>query len=366
MYDELVKSKANQEPENSTDELGSALGNRLNSFRKSGRRKAIKVTPNQSVTMKLLQDSSLLPMLVEPAHEYTNIFEWLKKNREQWYSAFLKNGALLFRGFNIDSIEKMEAFSDATIDVIYKDNAEHKPVNANGSVQIPVDYAEDQHLLWHNENTFNLTWPKKAIFACAQPAAEGGETPIVDGRLIYQELEPKLRQKFIDKGVMYVRNYETDDYIGLSWKKIFNTDSRDIVEQICLKKNIEFEWKSGDRLVTRSIRPAVLKHFETGELCWINQAQHWHFSCLSKQTQDAISKIYKEEDYPRNCYFGDGSRIQDFEMQQVLDLYRENEVVFQWQKGDAILVDNQSTAHARNPYKGQRKILVCFGDMASF
>jgi alpha-ketoglutarate-dependent taurine dioxygenase len=349
---------------NNNDAL--TLHTRTKNFNKGRRRQAISINPAQPVTMKPLNSDQLLPMLIEPAYEQVELMHWLCNNKSEWQELWLKHGAILFRGFNIDTVEKMEQFSQATIDNIYKDNTEHQPVNASGSVQVPVDYANDQHLLWHNENTFNQSWPTKAIFACAQPAAEGGETPLVDGRKIFEQLDPDIRERFLNKGVMYVRSYGTNDFVGLSWKKVFNTQDKAVVEEICRQRNIEFKWKKNDHLITRAIRPAVLQHPQTKQWSWINQAQHWHFSCLPQQTQDAISTLYCEEDYPRNCYFGDGSKIDDEIMQNILDLYRKNEVVFTWQKGDVALVDNRTIAHARNAYQGERKILVCFGDLMSF
>jgi hypothetical protein len=76
--------------------------------------------------------------------------------------------------------------------------------------------------------------------------------------------------------------------------------------------------------------------------------------------------VFAEEDLPRNCYFGDGSAIPDESMRRILDVYRELEVSVPWQKGDVILIDNILAAHGRNPFVGERKILVAMGDMVAF
>jgi alpha-ketoglutarate-dependent taurine dioxygenase len=41
-------------------------------------------------------------------------------------------------------------------------------------------------------------------------------------------------------------------------------------------------------------------------------------------------------------------------------------VKFAWQRGDIMLLDNVLTAHARNPFVGERKLLVAMGDMRSY
>jgi alpha-ketoglutarate-dependent taurine dioxygenase len=50
-------------------------------------------------------------------------------------------------------------------------------------------------------------------------------------------------------------------------------------------------------------------------------------------------------------------------MQRIGELYEECAVRFDWQKGDAILLDNMLVAHARDPFEGPRKIVVAMADM---
>jgi alpha-ketoglutarate-dependent taurine dioxygenase len=39
--------------------------------------------------------------------------------------------------------------------------------------------------------------------------------------------------------------------------------------------------------------------------------------------------------------------------------------MFPWQKGDIISLDNMRTAHARMPFKGERRIAVAMAGMTS-
>ena len=101
-------------------------------------------------------------------------------------------------------------------------------------------------------------------------------------------------------------------------------------------------------------------------MAWFNQAQHWHVSCLDQATREATLDLFKEEDLPRQCYYGDGTSIEDWEMAEILETYRRHEVSFAWQRGDVMMLDNILTAHARNRFVGERKLLVTMGDMLSY
>jgi alpha-ketoglutarate-dependent taurine dioxygenase len=126
------------------------------------------------------------------------------------------------------------------------------------------------------------------------------------------------------------------------------------------------EWKAGNLLRTRCVRPATVRHPRTGEWTWFNQAQHWHISCLDPATRESVVALFAEEDFPRNCYYGDGSTIADEEMRAVLDTYAQLEVVFPWERGDILLLDNLLTAHGRNRFSGERKLMVAMGGMLSY
>jgi alpha-ketoglutarate-dependent taurine dioxygenase len=129
---------------------------------------------------------------------------------------------------------------------------------------------------------------------------------------------------------------------------------------------MDFEWKDNNSLRTSCMRPAAIRHPATGEMSWFNQAQHWHVSCLDPATRQSMLALFSERDLPRNCYYGDGSPIEDAVMMEILDVYRSLEVSFPWAQGDILMLDNLLAAHARNQFAGERKLLVVMGDMLSY
>lgn len=311
------------------------------------------------------QDRGPLPLLVEPSAEGVDLADWAAGNRSWVDEGLGRHGAILFRGFGIATPESFERFASKVCGELFDENGEHPRESVSGNVYTPVFYPAGKHLLWHNENSFNHKWPSKILFCCARPADHGGETPLVDSREVYRRIDPTVRDRFERKGVMYMRHYGAGP--GLDWQTVFRTQDPAEVEARCASEGFEVTWKDGGTVLrTRCVRPAVLRHSVTGEPCWFNQAQHWHIACLDPETRSSIRESYREEDFPRHCYYGDGSPIEDSVMEEILGIYQELEVCFPWQAGDVVLVDNVMAAHGRNPFSGPRKILVALGDMKSW
>jgi alpha-ketoglutarate-dependent taurine dioxygenase len=336
---------------------------KLNKFLKTVP-KTVNLAQQDVVTIGLLQPEESLPGLIQPAVDDVDLAGWAATNKDLIETTLGKHAAILFRGFNINSVAAFERFALTLCSELFKENGEHTPVSASNNVQTPVFYAPEKKLLWHNENSFNQSWPLKIFFCCVQPAEAGGETPLVDSRKVFQLIDPAVRERFMEQQVMYVRNY--GDGVGRDWQTVFRTTDKDAVEAYCQANAIQFEWKSDNRLRTRQVRPAVTRHPKTGDLAWFAQLQHWHISCLDPATRTSLQSMFQEEDLPRNCYYGDGSPIEDSVIQAISDVYQQLEVSFPWQKGDLVLVDNMLAAHARNAFVGERKILVALGEMSSF
>jgi alpha-ketoglutarate-dependent taurine dioxygenase len=326
--------------------------------------KKLRAAQESLVKKEFRHPSETFPLVVKPLSEETDLVGWVKSNRQAVELDLQKHGALLFRGFSIDLMTEFEFFAGALCTELFDENGEHPRNVVSGKVYTPVFYPADQHLLWHNENSFNYRWPTKIFFACMLPAQHGGETPIADSRQVFDRINPTIRERFIQKGVMYVRNY--DAALGLDWQAVFQTTDKSEVERSCRAAGMEFQWKDNGQLRTRAVRPAVIPHPVTGEMSWFNQAQHWHVSCLDPATRESIVSVFREEDYPRHCYYGDGSTIPDAAMMEILDVYRRIEVSFTWQAKDIMMLDNILMAHARNQFSGERKLLVAMGDMMSF
>ncbi len=328
--------------------------------------KSIKPKPVVLQNERLVQITTLpggetLPLVIQPESIKVDLVNWARGQKQFLEDALLKHGGILFRGFDVSSSLEFEQFAATICPDLFSENGEHPREEVSGNVYTPVFYPPEKKLLWHNENSFNASWPMKIWFFCGKPADEGGETPVADSRRVFQLISPHTREQFLQKQIMYVRNYGTG--LGLNWQTVFRTTSKEEVEAYCRREAIEFEWRGEERLRTRQVRPAVAKHPVTGEYVWWNQATHWHIACLEPEVRTSLLAMFAEEDLPRHCYYGDGSPIEDGIMDEIQAAYQAAEICFPWQQGDILMLDNMLAAHARNPFKGTRKLYVSMGNM---
>jgi alpha-ketoglutarate-dependent taurine dioxygenase len=300
--------------------------------------------------------------LIVPAAPDVDLLSWAAANTEAIQRELAEFGALLFRGFGIDQIDRLRDFARVFSDQLLPYVERRSPRTELGErIYTSTIHPADQYIHFHNTTSFSHQWPRTIWFACLQPSESGGRTPIADCRKALADLDPEIRRRFEEQGVAYVSNYY--DGMGLTWQTTFQTTDRDDVERYCSEHGIEWEWLGGERLRTRSRRHAVIEHPHTGQLSWFNQAHHFHVRSLEPDTSSSLLSTFAEEDLPRNSYYGDGSEIEPDTLEHLYACYRDNENSFDWQRGDVLMLENMTVAHSRTPYRGERLIALALADM---
>lgn len=303
-----------------------------------------------------------LPVMFRPEADDVDLSSWASANRPEVLEKLSKAGAVLFRGFKIESLPQFRTFTQSICPELIEYGERSSPrTKIDDGVYTSTDHPADQPIQLHNEQSYTLNWPMKIWFFCMQPALTRGATPIADSRKILKRLKPQTVEKFAQKQIMYMRNY--GDGLGLHWPEVFQTTDRSAVEQHCRKASIEFEWKDGNRLRTRQVRPAIRTHPYTGEQSWFNHMLFFHITSLPPSVRDAFVSGIKEEDFPFNTYYGDGLPIEPSVLEEVREAYAQETVAFPWQKGDILMVDNMLAAHGREPFRGPRKIMVAMAEL---
>jgi alpha-ketoglutarate-dependent taurine dioxygenase len=302
-----------------------------------------------------------LPLVVTPVVSGLDPTAWAADNAALIESHLLGSGALLFRGFDLRTADDFGRFVGAISGAPLEYRERSSPRSAVGDrIYTSTDYPAEQTIFPHNEHSYATTFPLKLYFYCERPAAQGGETPLADCRRVLRRLAPRTRERFIEKRWMYVRNF--GDGFGLPWQTVFQTADKAAVEAYCRAGAIQVEWKQGDRLRTRQVRPAIIRHPRTGEPAWFNHATFFHLSTLPPAVQAELLAGFGEADLPNNTYYGDGSPIEPEVLDELRAAYLNESVSFAWEAGDVVLLDNIATAHARNGYAGARKILFAMAE----
>ena len=309
----------------------------------------------------LLVPGQDFPLLMEPTDPGLDLVAWIKDNRALVEEKLARHAGILFRGFALRDIHDFEAFAEAVQPGLYGQYGDLPKKEGGKNTYRSTPYPEKKMILFHNESSHQDRWPRKQLFFCEQPSPIGGATPVVDCRQMYLKLPAAIRERFEDKGLLYVRTFA--DKLDVSWQHFFKTDVRADVEARCRAAGIAWTWLDNDELQIRTPCPAIIRHPVTGEKTFFNQVQLHHIFCLDPDVREDLLALFGEQRMPRHVYYGDGSPIEDEVMALVGELYEACAVRFDWHKGDVILLDNMLAAHARDPFEGPRKIVVAMGEM---
>lgn len=320
------------------------------------------VSAGSLVRTEPLNPAAELPVVVRPAADGVDVVEWARANEDEVKALLMKHGGILFRGFGVNTPERLAAFTAAVSPGALEYHERSSPrTHVASRVYTSTEHPADQEIFLHNEQSYNLNFPLKIIFACAIAAPEGGATPIADVRQVYRRIPDEIRRPFEEKGYMYVRNF--GDGFGLSWQEAFQTDDPGELEAYCAANRITVEWKGDGRLRTRQVRPAVARHPHSGDRAWFNHATFFHRTTLEPRVRAAFEAAFRnEDDFPNNTLYGDGTPIPEQVVDTLRGIYRECTVRFPWEEGDVLLLDNMLAAHARDPFSGPRKILTAMSD----
>ena len=317
-----------------------------------------------------LCEDHTLPLLLKAEHNTRadDLTAWLLTHRQavdDWTHAA---GAVLIRGFDIASPTDFRAVCTAIRPELRNYVGGDSPrQSVTDQVYTSTEYPAHLEVLLHNELSYAGWSPERLFFGCLVAAASGGETPIADGRGIYARLNPTIRDRFEAHGVTYLQHLwdaAGEPGVGKSWQQTFESNSHTTVEAYLREAGMTYTWTELG-LRTAASHPAVLIHGETGEKCWHNQADQWHRGVASVKDSvadtanaTAICETAGTETLGHHATYGDGNEIDVADILHVREVSRACEVVFAWQQGDIMIIDNVLAMHGRKPFIGNRRILA--------
>lgn len=316
--------------------------------------------------LKPLIPGGSIPLLVQPDPDHAvapdprGLIAWHQDHQKELNTGLLDHGAILFRGFGVNTPGAFARVT-RTVSTGLKDCTEENVprTKLTAGVYTSTEYPAEYFLSMHSEYSYSNNWPRRLFFGCITAAQEGGQTPIADNRKVMAELDQEIVRMFKEKRVTYVRNLHSGQGFGLSWQTAFQTEDRAVVEAYCRESGIELEWKDDGGVRLKQTLDGIIRHPETGAEIWFNQAPQFHPSDYPQEIYESLLASYKGgEDLPQSVCFGDGTPIDVEVLRHVRETMKNQAVMFPWEEGDLLLLDNVLVSHGRAPFKGPRKILV--------
>lgn len=326
-------------------------------------RKVIARQPEASTAIRteVLNSGQRLPLVIAPANANFNAVSWAKQHGAFIESKLRQHGALLFRNCGLRSVQDFERFAAAIEPELYSEYGDLPKKEGGQRTYRATPYPPDRMILWHNESSHLERWPRKQWFFCQQPAMRGGATPLADCREVLQCLPDDLIARLASRQLMYVRTFTR--HLDICWQQFFKTERREEIEQRCRASGTQIEWLPEDGLQMRTVCPALITHPLTGERSFFNQVQLHHPFCLEPDDLSSLLSMVAPERLPRQVYYGDGAPIEEEALRLIGRAYEQCAVRFAWRRGDVLMLDNMLVAHARDPYEGERQIVVAMAQM---
>jgi alpha-ketoglutarate-dependent taurine dioxygenase len=316
------------------------------------------------------------PLVVEPQNgvvSFEEFLDYLNEERESLQKEILEYGGILFRGFPIEGSEGFHQSIEALglgemLNYIGGDSPRDK---VSGKVYTSTEAPPSLKIPLHNEMSFIRDYPKHIYFYCQTPAKEGGATILGDAHSIYRNMPNSIRERFENKGLRYVSNYYKKSFLldlinkfqrsHKTWMEVFETSSQKEVEEKCKKSDFGFSWNKGQWLQVKQNTPSVIKHPETGEKIWFNQAHLYDFNprLVGFFNWLGVKLIYsRPHTIMHEIFYGDGEKIPKKELYNVMDILDACTISYPWEKRDFLVLDNVLMMHGRAPFKGKRKIFT--------
>lgn len=321
-------------------------------------------------------NSQNLPLVIEPANPQMTLKELLEiiSSKNAFFKDnLLRYGGLLLRNFPIrnadDFAEVIEHMKTGrSLDYIGGDSPRNK---IKGGIYTSTEAPPDIKIPLHNELSFVKKYPSHIYFFCEYPSETGGATIIGDARKIYQQVDEKVKERFINNKLKYVSCYFHKSRVmnllnkvqnsHKSWIQVFETDKKSEVEKKCIENEFGYKWNANDWLQINQIRPAVMAHPQTQENVWFNQAHLYDFNPkLLGQWRYVGAKLFYFRKHTRlhEVYYGNGSKINRKDLYHIMDVLDANTIAFPWRKGDVMILDNVLAMHGRAPFTGKRRVLA--------
>lgn len=349
------------------------------------------------------------------------LISYLRDRSEEIKSVLIEKGTIVIRGFDVKSPEDFQKVALTifpNLQAEYPGGAPRKKVTEY--VWTASEVASYLPISGHTElSYFPASRPDYILFFCEREAIRGGETPIIDMKAVLADLKLVLPQNFLGNNLITqilmvkkaavffdVRTWKLPWFRSAkSWSSTFETEDKNLVEEIYRDKNRQLKWTENEDLIISSSMSPTIRHPLTKELLWSGIFPRFHlwgiaieswfvakyrkkmraflvflvlFSLtliqsilkfLIAKSETRISRLNYNLKIPNwipgkrevlNLFLEDRGTVSISTVYKIVKSYWKNAKPVALKSGDILILDNYRMGHGRLPNLGDRKMYVIF------
>lgn len=316
-----------------------------------------------------------LPLVLTCTDHAITLHDWVSQHQESLHALLTEHGAILLRDFPVQTPDDFAWVVETVTGRAPSDYraGEGSRTKVTTGVYTSTEAPPQYKIPLHHELSCTTAPLTYLCFYCeiAPPPGTGqtllGKTEEVTKAM---QAHPEVWNLFEGKTIRYISRHPPEGSFFTrvnpthkTWQSSFETEDRAEVERICEQKGFAYRWLKDWIEVTRRA-PAILgpdAFFD--HPYWYNQAHLYHANprmrggYFNHYLANLLYIVPSTRQY-EVCFDDDGSAIPRACMYQIYDIMDENTILFDWQKGDILLLDNHKVLHGRAPSVGPRRILA--------
>ncbi len=292
-----------------------------------------------------------------PKATLDEVCAWIGEHAGELKDQASRHGAILFRGFPVQTAEDFDRFVAAfgLENFAYEDSLSNAVrVNKTPRVFTANEAPPSVMIYLHHEMAQTPIYPSMLFFFCEKPAEEGGATPLCRSDVLWERLEenrPDFARDCVEKGLRYSNvmpsSNDLESGMGRSWQSTLKAQTPAEAEARLKSLGYSWEWlDDGCLRATTPVLPAV-RDLPGERRSFFNQLiaayRGW------KDTRNDPSK---------SITFGDGTPLDRDAVAEAIALGDELSFDTPWEQGDVAMVDNYVVMHGRRAFSGTRKVLA--------
>lgn len=268
---------------------------------------------------------------------------------------FKQSGALLFRGFEVNSALFCEFTAQYGQDFGRIGGTLRTSANDAGSLFSVTEGTGD--LEFHTELGHSPCRPDIIWFWCLKPAHSGGETLLLDGVEFARAMDSAELESLKERPLEYSHRMPQ-----IMWKSFFGFETRPQCEEYLLKAEgvREVCFHRENVLTFKYVVPAIRQTRFGDARAFVNSI------LILTQTHDEVESDHPvkfsvdsddENSFSMSVAFEGGSKITNSDLSKLRSLAHQLSVRYQLQKNEILMIDNTRFQHGRKSFRGNRQIL---------